>query len=198
MVVLAMVFALNVPAYATGQTGSANVKFVVPKSYSFSNSNPSINISGSIAQPRNYSTNATINYYYYTSNNMTITLGTTTMYDLVLAVATARGELTTTPPEFVSGYDSDPWAGDPGWYITTLSGLGTDAKAYNYSNIVGQSYWAGLSWMAYEVPDTVANSTNFNPLNISSTYLCSGYTSNTYAQDSYTYFMVYEPSLQIW
>lgn len=197
MVVLAMVFALNVPAFATGETGYANVKFVVPKNYSIVNTDPPvINISGQNNKPRAYSETTT--YYYAEATGVQIVLGTTTMYDLVFSLANTRGEPDTNPPEFVSGYDSDPWDGDPGWYITKLSGLGTDPKAYNYTGTVGQSYWAGLGWMAYEVPNTVVNGTGFDPTSISSAYMCDGYTSNVNAQDGFTYFMVYEGSLQIW
>ena len=194
MVVLAMVFAMSTTAFAA--TGTANVKFIVPKSYSLTNTNPYVSISGTNNKPRAYS--ETTSYYYAEATGVQIVLGTTTMYNLVFGLADSRGEPNTNPPEFVSGFDSNPWDGDPGWYITKLSGLGTDPKAYNYSNVVGQSYWAGLGWMAYEVPNTVVNATGFDPTNISSAYLCDGYTSNIYAQDGFTYFMVYEASLQVW
>lgn len=56
MVVLAMVLALSVPAFATGtETGYATVRFIVPKSYSLTNANPAVSISGDNSNPDNYS-----------------------------------------------------------------------------------------------------------------------------------------------
>ena len=197
MVVLAMVFALSTTAFAASvANGTVDVTLLVPKSYV----HPQTGITVNIPKPDvNYiSSTAHPGYWEYTETEIPLSTvshfnnhtGSTTVFDVLFEVITDtnyKGEsfaeegYETTSTQFVYGYDSNPWSGNPGWYITRLSGLETDEIASYYSETIGNSYWAGLSWAMY------CNSTLLN-----------GYASNVTAAAGNTYSMIYEYSYQIW
>lgn len=195
MVVLAMVFALSTTAFAA--TGTVTVVFEMPDSYVDVNG-----VTQSIAPlefttTQNYSHDTTNHKYIYTLSNVNLSSvgvasgqyapDTPTLFDVIYyAAVTIRQENNT---GFVYGYDSSPWTGNPGYYITMLSGLSTIEIDSDYDPNTGSGYWKGYSWALYCVNGTGAP-TSSDMVNV--------YASNIAAANGQTIYMVFQYSNQVW
>ena len=201
MVVLAMVFALNVPAFALEDSELVNVTFLIPKSYSYENSQ-GITVNVNIPAPTGYTTYAAnTDYWVYSVTGLDLAeidfmdeeQDCASVFDVFYAVA--DGIRHETSQQFVYAYDSAPVYGNPGWYISKLSGQ-AETELSSSSN-----YWAGVAWIMFDVPNGVSYDVTHPVMptgSYSYNYALSVYASNVAAQANHTYYMVYKLDTYSW
>lgn len=195
LIVLTLLFALSAPVYA--YTGTVTAVFIMPDSY-VDSSGVTQNIAPMEFTANQYYVHDTTNHTYtYTLPNINLSQiavaanqhapSTPTLFDVIYhAAVTVRGE---TSVAFDYGYNSNPWTGDPGYYINRISGLQTITVDSNDSLIIGNSFWEGYSWALYCVNGSGAPT---------SSDLVSVYASNQAAMNGQTIYMIFEYSYQSW
>ena len=208
MVVLAMVFALNVPAFAaSSQNGTIDVVFLIKSSYTSSVDGTTYNVT----IPTGYSASTAFpGYHEYRLTNKQVsaipfcpvyTHSTLNVFDVFYYTAvTFKGESVADKANTqVAPYADFVYGGNAsnGYYIDKLSGVSTNTV----SDPSATNYWAGLSWAMYEVPEGITyDVTNpvYNPATYSNDYMLSSYASNTAVTAGSTYYMVYQFDEYTW